>query len=111
VVCVVAAIAYQILRPKVDDYLEERYRQNSLRAANDPERRSILNTEVRRIRAEQQESLQKDSVLRKRELQKSEYERKKRAALGKKSSMNMMNPGPATPSYKPDGFDKCSGGG
>ena len=45
---------------------------------SDPERSGILNVELARVRAEQQGVLKEETVLRNRQREKDEYERKKR---------------------------------
>jgi F0F1-type ATP synthase membrane subunit b/b' len=47
---VFCAIILYVLRPRINNYLRER----SLAVANDPKRRKVLDTEVRKIRVHQQ---------------------------------------------------------
>jgi hypothetical protein len=69
----------------------------------DPKRTGVLNVELARIRAEQQVKSEKEAVIRRKELQLKEFERKKAIAEGKKQSKhNPMAPEPTGSSFKPD---------
>jgi len=115
---VFGVLGLYIVQPHVNEFFARKQQQASLRSANDPARRHVLDDDMRRVRIEQYRKLQEDAKERKRVLAERKAKQKEEERKAREEARASLRAGPKpkpkpepTPSTTNPWADSGSGGG